>query len=1515
MITCSGQTAKEVLLKLDFDHKNWESVAKRQSSEIRKSFIQFLLSFFIINHPGVAKEFIEKRSMISSILPGLVKDDPELVQLVLTGFKEKILENSLLSKTAKMKLFSVFNLKHILALFEWKGPGTNENEPTEDFIEAKQTVIDATLEFLITAVTSTKAGLVFHDPYYGTSGSNQNPLLFNLISGLVEPWTRPNLAKVVIAGLGTCPDLIRPYFSKQLQSLWTPRHSEAWFMVIDFVYAIMETLDVSNIIRDLKDKGKTLSLVTGNFCCNDKIFKEVIQECLKVDDHVVKLKGLELQALLLNKMDMVLKNETVSAFSKRQVLVKLQDKLPNLDKVEEVWSNEVGEAVIDIESDKAMDVDEDKNAPNYLLALTQIMSFYWTYYPEKYSSSDMDIEYMLERTQSKKNQNWLVQLYLLRHMISSNIEISTQGQHLKTLITIACKDFNEESGNLALDALFSLLAKFDLCHKKLDFQVWLAFVNLDKIEKVGGLLTEAIINLLEKKENVSEELRQEIGKMGHLSCSQTPVDVESLMVKLLNAETEMPLESSEKSRQTNEFQLSPLLFELLRSTALMHHKNYFEKCVLSSVIVQNDPEIFMKFLKNQDLRSFPSLKNLKLSEISTPECSDTDFGLKLKKMHLLAKIKTYENEKVEELFEILEIKDYSWILSDDKIKELFNPLKKIPVTELLLKVLKKVKQDETLEFYSKRTLELLKKELDNPNGDYEIFQNIVQELPLDISALREILGMVCNSPLKKNELSILQILLAKISQTDQWCMAQFESSVLRSLADILEKLLINPDHKGLCQRILPNFVQLVQINLEFCQMMSKTHLTLAFNLGCQKFVEILVFSQNDKNHASNFKKLMMKNMNGVQNFHKIVSKLLQDTQCKSTFINSLMKQMNELEVINEDIEDLLEILVEKYDQDLSDLQDINPCKALLLYHRKNQNGDNITEKIIIPIMKSVMKLIKDQTSDDILRKKTDLLIETVQTESYNGPFKNAEFESVWPNFVKSCLKYGMRSGYSSIPIEALKVLYEVHYDMDETVAKEAYSLICGHSQFVPIMFSNDSKKTHLLSLITALINADPSICSSVQVPIYLGAYNGTKSQSDDYLFNILYLHEIKGSVSLQTFKPLVWGQAAIAKFSVLNKSNKTQLSKSLKVSEVLALIQPDKMIKSALNMSQHDFDSKKSDELYDPRFFLPLFCQLCAPDSFVDKHLKLVESGALAMAFAGLSDKSQEIQEMSLITLNRIYQQMSKARKSLSAEKQVWLHLVDIVRNGLVTVMKEGSNFPPRIPHLTTAFIVKATKILSNPLDTMFKSVSSFILAKPMMELFEVPEFLRMFHSNDVSNHNLEQEWILSVINDGIKDELDYKILQQNYILKMILTFSESSLGLQSRSLILDIIDKISVLPSSANEMIRHHGLISWLMSKENDLKKVSKIVQNLFNSVKSHLNPQMALELTSITLKLIRNVIEDFKPLLTILSSLTENFDNHQKQLHLKEILPLLYKMASISPCEETDDIVMKLSHCVFTK
>ena len=100
--------------------------------------------------------------------------------------------------------------------------------------------------------------------------------------------------------------------------------------------------------------------------------------------------------------------------------------------------------------------------------------------------------------------------------------------------------------------------------------------------------------------------------------------------------------------------------------------------------------------------------------------------------------------------------------------------------------------------------------------------------------------------------------------------------------------------------------------------------------------------------------------------------------------------------------------------------------------------------------------------------------------------------------------------------------------------------------------------------------------------------------------------------------------------------NKGQhISKIMKTSEILALIQPDMMIKSSLNIPLYFDENLNRDDLYDPRFFLPLICQLCASDQFVDKHLKLIESGALGLAFASLSSRDEQIRSIGIVSLHR----------------------------------------------------------------------------------------------------------------------------------------------------------------------------------------------------------------------------------------------------------------------------------------
>jgi len=100
-----------------------------------------------------------------------------------------------------------------------------------------------------------------------------------------------------------------------------------------------------------------------------------------------------------------------------------------------------------------------------------------------------------------------------------------------------------------------------------------------------------------------------------------------------------------------------------------------------------------------------------------------------------------------------------------------------------------------------------------------------------------------------------------------------------------------------------------------------------------------------------------------------------------------------------------------------------------------------------------------------------------------------------------------------------------------------------------------------------------------------------------------------------------------------------------------------------------------------------------------------------------------------------------------------------------------------RIPGILSAFLVKTCMILNNPLDPMYKAISNFLLAKPMLVVYGVPEFLRLFHSKDPLQHDCEREWIVSVLRDGVRDDLSYSLMQQNFVFKMIQSFHDSSLA------------------------------------------------------------------------------------------------------------------------------------------
>ena len=63
----------------------------------------------------------------------------------------------------------------------------------------------------------------------------------------------------------------------------------------------------------------------------------------------------------------------------------------------------------------------------------------------------------------------------------------------------------------------------------------------------------------------------------------------------------------------------------------------------------------------------------------------------------------------------------------------------------------------------------------------------------------------------------------------------------------------------------------------------------------------------------------------------------------------------------------------------------------------------------------------------------------------------------------------------------------------------------------------------------------------------------------------------------------------------------------------------------------------------------------------------------------------------------------------------------------------------------------------------------------------------------------MERHWILTVLDEGMRDRLDYNVCQQQYIFKMIMSFYPSTLASKkSRGLVVSILTKVASLPDTA---------------------------------------------------------------------------------------------------------------------
>lgn len=267
------------------------------------------------------------------------------------------------------------------------------------------------------------------------------------------------------------------------------------------------------------------------------------------------------------------------------------------------------------------------------------------------------------------------------------------------------------------------------------------------------------------------------------------------------------------------------------------------------------------------------------------------------------------------------------------------------------------------------------------------------------------------------------------------------------------------------------------------------------------------------------------------------------------------------------------------------------------------------------------------------------------------------------------------------------------------------------------------------------------------------------------------------------------------------------------------------------------------DNVYDPAFILPLMQMAFAPESST-KTLRAAQTGLLAITFACFSSLDKDMRLAAATAFQRYRTHLESTRFS---DNKLWMHFFNGIRNGLNNFTmemqqrnKKATNRIVRVPHVAAIFYARTINVLMNPLNELYRPLSTFLLIKNSLDFWQVPEFNVFFHSPDV-NHMIYRRFILDILRDGLKCAPDFFVLISNHIFKALFGYYSCPATIRDRNIqILEIVNAAAKIPKSARLLIDVVGLLPWLSQicdniefyQFDFLDVLCTILNNLYHSI-----------------------------------------------------------------------------------
>lgn len=215
------------------------------------------------------------------------------------------------------------------------------------------------------------------------------------------------------------------------------------------------------------------------------------------------------------------------------------------------------------------------------------------------------------------------------------------------------------------------------------------------------------------------------------------------------------------------------------------------------------------------------------------------------------------------------------------------------------------------------------------------------------------------------------------------------------------------------------------------------------------------------------------------------------------------------------------------------------------------------------------------------------------------------------------------------------------------------------------------------------------------------------------------------------------------------------------------------------------------------------------------KSKKIGSNGSAAPAEAKKDEKKEKTSK-TWEAKKALYHDANRSRSAAAMDGGLIYAFKEFPQiNLLLTALKNGITSKYQLlPGIVSCFLARALPILLRPDHALYKSLNRFLLARPLIDLTDIPLFYGYFHST-APDWKFQRSFILRVLRDGFQqDALDNDLAHRRHLITILMNFvgnkglSDKFTRIQS----LQILEGgMNLSPSFLAELVRVHAFYPWV--------------------------------------------------------------------------------------------------------